>query len=222
MAFQTNCPRCGTKGVAFHFLGQHRFIDDTFGRGHYDVSGVCGVCNRVVVFTFRVESHDPDPIQWTVHGSHIPAEYCIEVAPVPPSTDAPRHTPENVASFFRQGKESVNQGSWDAAGMMFRKTLETGLKAKFPEVTSSLTPYERIEKAAKLHKLTPDLAEWSHRIRNLGNDATHEEEPFTETQAREIADFTRIVLEYLFTYPEEVKAARSSAAAARNSANVST
>lgn len=209
-SLQADCPRCGTKAVFFGFHGQHHFRTDDFEQNYYDLFGVCGICNRGVIFSYRTEGGGPGPLN---HIGTLDAEFVVETAPVPPSTDAPRHTPENVSNFFRQGKASVDQGSWDAAGAMFRKALEVGLKAKFPEMPSDWTPYRLIEQAAKDHKLTPDLAEWAHRVRALGNHAVHGDPPFSESEAREISDFTRIVLEYLFTYPREMEIARRAAEA---------
>ena len=101
------------------------------------------------------------------------------------------------------------QRNWTAAGMMFRKTLDTGLKAKFPDIKGTLE--KRIDKAAELRGLTPDLAEWAHRIRLDGNDAAHEEEPSEEEDASRLCAFTKMVLLYLFTLPGMLKKARGEA-----------
>ena len=101
-------------------------------------------------------------------------------------------------------------GNWDAAGAMFRKSLETALKNKFPDIKGDL--YKRIEKAADQHKLTPDLAAWSHQIRLGGKDAVHDEEPFEKEEAERLSDFTRLVLMYLFTLPGMLDEARGTQA----------
>ena len=97
--------------------------------------------------------------------------------------------------------------NWDAAGAMFRKTLETGLKHEFPKIQGTL--FERIQEAAKQHHLTPDLANWAHQIRLDGNDAAHEEEPFSQDDAERLSVFTDMVLRYLFTLPGMLKQARN-------------
>lgn len=100
----------------------------------------------------------------------------------------------------------------DAAGSMFRKVLDTGLKAKFPKSKYPKikgTLKQRIRKAADQHELTPELADWADQIRLDGNDAVHDEEPFTEEDARTLQTFTELVLTYLFTLPGMLKAARS-------------
>ena len=97
--------------------------------------------------------------------------------------------------------------NWDAAGSMFRKALDTGLKRKFPDMKGSL--FVRIKKAAEKHKLTPDLAEWAHEIRLGGNEATHGEDPFSREAAQELYSFTELVLLYLFTLPAKLEKSRS-------------
>ena len=68
--------------------------------------------------------------------------------------------------------------------MMFRKTLDTGLKKIDPEAKGRLI--DRIKSAAETGKITQDMADWANRIRLDGNDAAHEEDPFTPQQAEGI------------------------------------
>jgi len=97
-------------------------------------------------------------------------------------------------------------GNRDAAGAMIRKTLETALKAKFPESRGTLI--KRIEAAEKDGALTRDMAQWAHQIRHLGNEAAHEEEPFSEDDAEDLRSFTDLLLRYLFTLPGMLEKAR--------------
>jgi hypothetical protein len=59
----------------------------------------------------------------------------------------------------------------------------------------------RIKKLASAGKLTPDIAEWSDHIRDIRNDATHEEEPISKEQLTDLRHFTDMVLRYLFSLP---------------------
>ena len=97
--------------------------------------------------------------------------------------------------------------NWDAAGAMFRKALDVGLKVKFPE-DSKGSLYERIGRAAQRHDLTPELAEWAHKIRLDGNDAAHGEVPFSDEDAERLQVFTELVFRYLFTLPGMMKEAQ--------------
>lgn len=204
---QGNCPRCGTRSVAFRLLGQHRWHGDEDSEDRFfDVFGECGHCNRGVILTYKIGYGEADPLQQGMH-QFLSSDGLLEIAPEPASTGAPQHTPNRVADLFRQGRESLNSGSWDAAGAMFRKAVEIGLKVRFPDINPEWRPDKRIKKAADDHLLTSDLAEWAHRIRYMGNEAVHED-VFTEAQAREMSAFTEIMLQYMFTLPGKLSAAR--------------
>ena len=133
------------------------------------------------------------------------------VAPALPDTGAPAYTPENVGRFFEQGMENLPR-NFDAAGTMFRKALDTALTARFPEIKGRLV--DRIDEAANSGAMTRDMAEWAHRIRRLGNDAAHDDDPFSEADARELHGFTELVLRYLFTLPGMLAAAQGDGGAA--------
>ena len=98
------------------------------------------------------------------------------------------------------------RNNYDATGSMFRSALEAGLKEKFPDIDGTL--YERIEKAANQQGLTPDLADWAHRIRLDGNDAVHGDEEFSKEDAERLHAFTELVFLYLFTLPGMLAKAR--------------
>lgn len=89
---------------------------------------------------------------------------------------------------------------------MYRKALDVALKKIDPTATGVLKT--RIKKLAAAGKLTPDIAEWSDHIRDLGNDAAHEEEPPTREELAALRSFTEMVMRYLFTLPAMVAARR--------------
>lgn len=133
-----------------------------------------------------------------------------EVQPPPPVPTIPEHLPDNIAFFFRQAAEAGSQASLrDAAVMMCRKTLEAALKVIEPDLGDRLLLAPRIRKLAESGCLTSDLADWAEHIRLLGNEAAHETDPVDFEEARELVEFTRLVLIYLFTLPEMVRIARS-------------
>ena len=45
------------------------------------------------------------------------------------------------------------------------------------------------------------MKKWAHEIRHLRNDATHEEDPFTDDEAQALQSFTELFLTYAFTLP---------------------
>ncbi len=93
----------------------------------WDVFARCGYCHRGIVATFRT-ANDLPPSENNEENRKL-----LSIAPPFPHTGAPIHTPENVARFFKQGMENLS-GNYDAAGSMFRKALDAGLKSKFPKM----------------------------------------------------------------------------------------
>ncbi len=86
--------------------------------------------------------------------------------------------------------------------MMYRKALDIGLKKIDPTATGMLKV--KIKKLAADGKLTADIAEWSDQVRDMGNDAAHEETPPTREELADLRSFTEMVMRYLFTLPAMV------------------
>jgi hypothetical protein len=95
--------------------------------------------------------------------------------------------------------DGLRRGNFDAAGTMFRKALDVGLKRIHPEGKGTLE--KRINGLPDTIGITPAMKEWAHSIRDLGNDAAHEEEPFSEADAKALQAFTETFLTYTFTLP---------------------
>ena len=205
--FKHNCPRCIAKGASFEIIEEHLAKEGRRNSFYvWEVFSVCGVCNKSVIARFDIINNTKPPSILS------DSESCIlrGVLPKPVGTSAPNFVPVNVGRFYAQGMSNLD-GNWDAAGSMFRKTLDVGLKVKFPEIKGKLAV--RIDKAAEAGKLTAGLAEWSHKIRDSGNDAAHDEDPYTQAEAKELQRFTELVLMYLFTLPGMLDDARTKVAA---------
>ena len=130
--------------------------------------------------------------------------------PPPATPEAPDHLPPNVEAYFLEAAANVKAGP-NAAGAMLRKTIDVALKHMDPDLTGKLVT--RIDKAAKSGNLTPQLAEWAHHVRLEGNDAVHDDDPFTVKEAEALFRFTELVLMYLFTLPGMLKERRGEPAA---------
>lgn len=87
--------------------------------------------------------------------------------------------------------------------MQYRRCLELAMKDKAP--TESGTLAKRIDKLAEAGGLTSDVATWAHSIREMGNEAAHDEHEPNPDDIEDLAAFTKVVLEYLYTMPEKVR-----------------
>lgn len=125
--------------------------------------------------------------------------------PAPPAPNIPEHLPADVERIYLQAERNFPiDGNEEAAGTMYRKALDVGLKSVDAETKGTLAA--RIKKLAAQHKLTPAIAEWADHVRDLGNDAAHEETPPTRKDLTDLRNFSEMVMRYLFSLPALVEA----------------
>jgi hypothetical protein len=93
--------------------------------------------------------------------------------PEVPGPIIPDLLPPEVERIYLQGERNFPiEGNEEAAGTMYRKALDVGLKIVDPSITGVLKA--RIAELVKQNKITPSLGEWADQIRLLGNDTAHE------------------------------------------------
>lgn len=154
------------------------------------------------------------PRDWMSSSGDIAAYWGIKSGPWPavPPPLIPDHLPEDVQRICLQAERNFPvAGNEEAAGTMYRKALDVGLKKIDPDAKGVLAA--RIKKLAADHKLTPAIAEWADHIRDLGNEAAHENEPPTREELAALRSFTEMVMRYLFTLPKMVELRKDPAAA---------
>jgi hypothetical protein len=162
----------------------------------------CGVCRECVVVKCDSTGGFENWVSGRYGSAHAPS--ITAVFPELPPSKAPEYLPDNVKRFYLQGEDSLARSNYDAAGMMFRKALDAGLKKLHAEGSGSLQ--RRIDSLPAETGVTPAMKEWAHQIRHLGNDAAHEDEPFLEDEAKSLQSFTELFLTYAFTLPGMLKA----------------
>lgn len=192
------CPYCFTKNVAF--VAQKSFVTKSGGKRAFFI---CGCCGEGVIWEYRspTSSH-ASPTD--VAGDLFRAKFFTgEQWPAMVEGNAPESTPNNVANFFKQATDSLQNGNFDAAGMMFRKSLESATKEIDPP-SAHLTLFKRVEKLVENHLITPALGEWANEIRLGGNEAAHDDEMFSKEDAQALKGFTENFLRYAFTLPAAV------------------
>lgn len=127
--------------------------------------------------------------------------------PEVPIPTAPELLPPDVTRVYLQAERNFTiLGNEEAAGIMYRKALDVGLKKIDPSLTGTLgTKIKRLSDSARL---TTDIAQWAGHIRDIGNDATHEEDPISRDELVDLRNFSEMVLRYLFSLPNAVKKRR--------------
>lgn len=111
--------------------------------------------------------------------------------------------PEKPREFLRQAQNSLHAPA--GAIMLSASAIDAMLKEK-KYIGGTL--YERIDKAAKDHLITDEMARWAHQTRLDANDQRHagkDVELPNEKKAKLAFDFAVSFAEYLFVLPSKVK-----------------
>ena len=126
----------------------------------------------------------------------------------------PDHLPSNIEAVFKEGAKCLAIGCWNAAGVMFRVCVDMATRALLPEEeTSGLNTKTRRDLGLRLpwlfdkELLPKDLRELSTCIQQDGNDGAHQG-TLQKADAEDLIDFTRALLERLYTMPERTRLAQ--------------
>jgi Domain of unknown function (DUF4145) len=202
-----NCPHCVTENIALNVVWSGTVTTNS------QLMALCLRCPKCEFPSAAILlKNDPKP-QWQA-GHDYPGDpqdmdwSILRLWPEPPKPTIPESLPPDIERIYLQAERNFPiAGNEEAAGTMYRKALDVGLKRIDPSAKGTLAA--RIQALAANHKLTPDIAEWSDHIRDLGNDAAHEDSPPTPEELDDLRNFTEMVMRYLFSLPELVKARKS-------------
>lgn len=162
---------------------------------------MCNACHRGVVGQARAHT----PIQKTdlvnqpgalVESSVLTLKGWLPTSPAP---DVPGHLPEVCEQAFMEAEQLRLSGFRTASGNAYRRALESGLKYVAPDLKGTL--FSRIEQLTKNGELVASMRDFAHRIRTLGNEASHETPVVDDDEIDDLAVFTRLFLMYQFTLP---------------------
>jgi hypothetical protein len=184
----------------------------------------CGSCQRaIVVEVERLDvpyQNSTATVYFQDGGAQLHSDFddgtfrVVGVAPTLPSDDiAPLFTPDNIARIYGQAVRATIRGDADVAGIGFRKALDISTKdlirnLKLPNEDKLLKKNlnDRIKVLLENGRLTQDLADWAHILREEGNDAAHEEEPYSNEEADTLHEFCKVYLLYVYSLPGMIKA----------------
>lgn len=202
------CPHCGTENVAFTSVAQVCTNRNDDGESLWNVFFACNRClDGLVAQVHSSMGYGPDgqvediPVPgWGRAGSNSLARFeVIQTYPSPPSHVAPDCVPERIASTFVEASENLHRQKHETSQMLSRKALDLATKRLLPDSKKKL--YGRIEELRDTGKITPEMADWAHIVRDEGNDSVHDEAEVTREAAAELLAFTETFLMYAFTLP---------------------
>ena len=216
------CPHCGTAEVAFKVIGAQ--IEPLQGGDRaatwlISAGAACPKCNSpiaVVLQNDESEGHGTTNgliTKFLQHGNgpDVWNLSVVAVWPSPPKPTVPDHVPATVERAILQAERNYpTVGNEEASAMMYRRSLELALKDKFPDLSGTLAA--RIKRLVADKILPSTMGDWADEIRDLGNDAAHEQGEVDRDQLRMIRGFTDATLRYLYTLPAEIAARRKTTA----------
>lgn len=213
------CPRCGAKEMTFDLLGQIPTVIRYDWQNHCEAFCVCRACRRSTVFELSQRDYGKED-QFLKLASYpaavnriakIEGYICLkDIA----SKKPPEHLPPNVDSAFREGAECLSIGCYNAAGTMFRLCIDLTTRPMLPdEEVEGLNAKTRRDLGLRLPwlfdngRLPEALRDLSLCIKDNGNDGAHQG-TLTGDEARDILDFTFVLLERIFIEPKRLELAR--------------
>lgn len=127
-------------------------------------------------------------------------------------TSTPAHVPPPLNRYYEQAANSLHSDHDDASGAMSRKVVDVSTQQMLGvESKEYRTIAQRIDALAAKNLLTPDLKDWAHEVRLGGNDAAHDEDPFSHEEAEELLSFVELYLTYVYALPGRLKSRRERA-----------
>jgi hypothetical protein len=112
--------------------------------------------------------------------------------------------PAGVNRFWVQAHDSLRGENWDAAAVMARSALQFVMREKGATRGTLKSQVDDLGTKGVLHPL---MADWSHEVRELGNDAAHPEPDALATgpqDAKDIVNFLDFLLFYLYDLPKQI------------------
>jgi len=215
-----DCPRCGSGRISFDVTQVH-ITQILYKWQHwYEAFCVCRHCHRTTIF---VLSENVDSDYQYVHekgllnvdgalNGYIDIEGFISLRDMA-TTPPPDYIPETVVVIFREGATCLAIGCNNAAGTMFRLCIDIVTRNMLPDGdTPGLNAGVRRNLGLRLpwlfdQGILPEgLRELSTCVREDGNDGAHTG-TLTSEDAEDLLDFTRLLLERIYTEPERLRLA---------------
>ncbi|GJH22229.1 DUF4145 domain-containing protein [Caballeronia novacaledonica] len=218
-----NCPRCNAAHVTFDLKGSKWISEKYNWQQWFEAYCVCRRCHRGTIFILALTNAGDKKIGRNDLAYDGALNDLFKVEGYVSYRDAdieppPEHLPENIEAAFREGATCMSVKCFNAAGTMFRLCLDFATKALMPaEDVDGLNKQIRRSLGLRLNwlfdtkRLPEVLRDLSSCVKDDGNDGAHDG-TLDEVAALDLQDFTRMLLERLYTEQarlEEAKARRA-------------
>jgi HEPN domain-containing protein len=214
-AIHANCPHCSGRMMGFSFVAEASLAPRR--PGAFLTLFKCNKCQGgfVVEYEHAVNRGPSSPGQCTSDPQEL-GFVPTKTYPGSMPSSMPSHVGAPLDRYYSQAAESLQSGHYDASGAMSRKVVDVSTQQKLGEDSKKYGNIrDRIDAMAAKSLLTPELKDWAHQIRLGGNDAAHDEDPYTKEEAEDLLSFAELYLTYVYSLPGRLKARQEAAAKAK-------
>ncbi|RCV86945.1 DUF4145 domain-containing protein [Billgrantia montanilacus] len=215
-----DCPRCGSSRISFDLLSAIHTRTEYGWQYWYETFAICRQCHLSTVFVLADDVNaDYEAVHKTglIHIDHAVNRYVriegIITLKDRAEVEAPEYVPNAINNVFMEGATCLKVDCWNAAATMFRLCIDLVTKGLLPEQdVERLNQRTRRNLGLRLpwlfdNQLLPEsLRELSTCVREDGNDGAHAG-TLRKADAEDLLDFTRILLERIYTEPERIRLA---------------
>ncbi|WP_443092481.1 DUF4145 domain-containing protein [Basfia succiniciproducens] len=227
ITFSHDCPYCKKKNVAFEVGDFGRREQRHSDKDVFAILGTCNNCGGGIVTNVKTsrfrgdlgyspsESERIQKILKEHHGEKYSLDEILPLRefvfyPQPAKPEIPEYLPRDLEDAFIEAEELyclVEENKFiKQAGNSYRAIIELAL-SKLDNNPQDKNLKQRINQLTEQGKLSPSMKDFAHRIRTLGNGASHALLEFSKQDLDEIRLFTRLFLIYSFTLPAMIPVA---------------
>jgi len=116
----------------------------------------------------------------------------------------PEYWPEAVGRYWLQAKRNLKDENWDAAALLSRSALQIAFRE---QKANGGNLKSEIDDLAARGELPAIMQDWSHNVRELGNDSAHpkpDQKPTSPQDAKDIVSFMDFLFEFLYSLPKRI------------------
>jgi hypothetical protein len=113
------------------------------------------------------------------------------------------HVPQIIAQLYNEARKCITVGAYTSAVLACRKILMNVAVQEGAEEDKSFHYY--VDYLESNNYLPPKGRTWVDKIRQKGNEATHEIHPMSLNDATQIIGFTELLLRFIYEFPATVE-----------------
>lgn len=212
-----NCPRCQAQRITFDALNITLVKSGVMPSNTHILEAPlkCRNCKTISVIqcstqnNIKAKNPEKELHSYVLLNEFVETLSFVTISDVEASTP-PEYLPLNVQNAFVEGAKCYAAGCYNAAGAMFRLSLDLASKSQLPKDDTLTTHRQKTNLADRLEWLF-DNKHWPASLKDMvtcirqdGNDGAHDGE-LGEDEAYDIMDFSFMVLEKIYTEPERIR-----------------